>query len=359
MVLLIDRNISDRLSALRLPLVIAVVLIHGAESSINFRNGAIGTVEKSVVFDFLRNLISEGIARSAVPAFFFMSGYFYFYRFNRLIEDYLKNTRSRIRTLLAPYIFWNFAVFFLFLLLQSVGFMAVFFSGKNTPIINWRLLDYLNALAGIDGMPIAYPLWFLRDLIVLCLVAPLIFVLVRSLRAIFLGAISIVWFLELWPLSIPSADAVTFFTLGAYVSLNKKNVFYFDRFARELVVIYIALLIADVLLLESEWRSHIHKMAVGLGVVVALVLTDLKENERVRVFLLRGAPASFFVFCAHEPLLSGTRKIAYLLLEPSSPALVFFLYIFLTILVVTVLVVLHKVLLSRFPLVLSWVTGGR
>jgi hypothetical protein len=358
-VLLIDKNISARMSALRLPLVIAVVLIHGAESSINFKNGMVGAVENSVVFDFLRNLISEGVARSAVPAFFFMSGYFYFYRFNCLIGDYIKNSRSRIRTLLAPYIFWNFAVFFLFFLLQSVGFMAVFFSGRNVPILNWRLLDYLNALLGFDGMPIAYPLWFLRDLIVLCLVAPLIYVLIRSLRAVFFGAISIVWFLELWPLSIPSADAVTFFAFGAYVSLNKKNVFYFDRFAREVVVTYIALLVADVLLLDSEWRIHIHKMAVGLGVVVALVLTDLKENDRVRVFLLRGAPASFFVFCAHEPLLSGTRKIFYLLLEPSSPALVFFLYISLTILVVTVLVVLHRVLLTRFPSVLFWVTGGR
>lgn len=355
-----EKNLSERLFALRLPLAIAVVFIHSAEPAVNFNGAVIGVSEPNVFFDFFRALISEGIARSAVPAFFLLSGYFYFLKYNSLVNDYIKNIRSRVRTLLIPYLFWNILGVLILFIFQSVDFFSNFFSGRNAPVVAWDFYSYSNALLGLDGMPVAYQLWFLRDLIIICFIGPMIFVLLRSFGAIFLVGLLFVWFLGLWPLRIPSGDAFLFFCIGAYIAFNEKNIFYFDRFASQLTIAYGLLVVVDVLFLDIEWRIYLHRVVMALGVIVALIATNyLRECHRLKTFLLTTSPASFFIFCAHEPLLSGLRKVAFWFIRPESPFLGFLIFLMLPMLIAAALIQVHRTLSGRLPWFLHWSTGGK
>ena len=84
----------------------AVVLLHAVggpsdgNAVISFQHGA---------YDTTRILFSEGLCRVAVPFFFLISGYLFFVR----LEEWDKfvwfdKLKKRGKTLLAPYLIWNF-----------------------------------------------------------------------------------------------------------------------------------------------------------------------------------------------------------------------------------------------------------
>ena len=68
---------SVRLSLLRFPLIVGVVFIHAYETMVGFSGGTVGVSQNNFVTEFIRNLISQGFARIAVPMFFLLSGYFF------------------------------------------------------------------------------------------------------------------------------------------------------------------------------------------------------------------------------------------------------------------------------------------
>jgi peptidoglycan/LPS O-acetylase OafA/YrhL len=70
---------SLRISLLRFPLIVGVVFIHNYEATVGFTNGtmAIGLSQNNFVSEFIRYLISHGIAGLVVPTFFLMSGYLF------------------------------------------------------------------------------------------------------------------------------------------------------------------------------------------------------------------------------------------------------------------------------------------
>lgn len=96
---------SKMIEWLRPFLMFLVVFLHSVgmpmsgNKTISFHNGE---------FDTLRIAISEGICHVAVPTFFLISGFL----FCKNIEkwNWLRwgnKVKRRVRTLLAPYVFWN------------------------------------------------------------------------------------------------------------------------------------------------------------------------------------------------------------------------------------------------------------
>ena len=71
---------SETISYLRFPLIVAVILIHSSISSgtINWLMGTYGEFGHGT-YDSVSFLISDVIARMAVPVFFLSSGFLFFY----------------------------------------------------------------------------------------------------------------------------------------------------------------------------------------------------------------------------------------------------------------------------------------
>ena len=116
---------SQTIMWLRFPLALLVLLIH-----VNPQNQEIFTPIQSINISNLTiaNIYSI-IGRTgfyfsqvAVPFFFFTSGYFFFYKVKQWnIQCYKKKIEKRLKTLLAPYLLWNFLALCLIILNKSMG----------------------------------------------------------------------------------------------------------------------------------------------------------------------------------------------------------------------------------------------
>ena len=96
---------SKTIEWLRFFCIVVVVLLHAVGSPmdgrevISYHNG---------VYDTIRILFSEGFCRIAVPTFFLISGYLFFFKLEEWSTDiWFNKLKKRVRTLLIPYLLWN------------------------------------------------------------------------------------------------------------------------------------------------------------------------------------------------------------------------------------------------------------
>lgn len=357
---MVSREASLRLDVLRFPLIVGVVFIHNYEVAVAFQDGQIGALTANGIVDFVRNLVSQGFARIAVPLFFLVSGYLFFLSFEASLAGYFDKLRSRFRTLFVPLVFWGLVTLAVTALAQSIPQTAGFFSGRNALVMQFGIGDVFDAIFGIGRTPIAYQFWFIRDLLVLVLLSPLIWVLCRFVGLpLLLGAL-VLWFVGNWPLSFPAIDALLFFSSGAWLAIRKHDVFMFDSTGWMCAIVYALLSVTDALLYGTSLGAHVHKVAILFGMVTALWLTGLTiRSASLTDHLIRFGQASFFVYAAHEPLLTICKKLVFRILQPHSPLIVLGIYFALPVLVITLIVFLYPRLRSLFPAFMGLISGGR
>ena len=167
---------SKVISFLRFPLCAAVVLIH---ININTEN-----CSTHPLYDSVHYLFAQILARVAVPLFFMFSGFLFFYKSEKLhFSDYKGKLTKRIRTLLIPYLFWNFTIILYYLLGRMLGLGSEYGSGFG--FIDWLKPFWNNYPVetngeGIASYPICVPFWYIRDLMVTVLLSPIIYYLLSD-----------------------------------------------------------------------------------------------------------------------------------------------------------------------------------
>lgn len=168
-------NLTDRDSAIFTSMktiaMFMVLVIHA-----DLRNhGAV----KSWGSDLYNEFFSLILANSAVPVFFFISGFFLFRNY-----DFKKKLSSRIHTVFIPFFLWCLWGLAILFVLQIVLGLESVFSGKELKLLkDFVPFDYIRIFYNIrDGSPIISTLWFLRDLCVMILLSPLICLLMNFNR---------------------------------------------------------------------------------------------------------------------------------------------------------------------------------
>ncbi len=357
---MLDKESSLRLKLLRFPPIIGVLYIHAYGTVIPYTGGTMGTSELNGLTTFIRVLISEGIARTAVPLFFLMAGYLFFATFHRPEQTYGTKMIARLRSLLIPFLFWNLLVLAALALFQAIPSLQPYFTGSGKLIAEYTPYDYLNALLGLHGYPIAYHFWFIRDLMLLILLSPVLAVIVRFAPIPFLAVVYLCWVSDSWPVYMPAAVGVLFFSAGAMFGIKEQSLFAFDRFGIALILLYLPMLLADVIWYEAWFNNYLHRTGLILGVLVALYSTRLMVRISWLCRALVGlSGASFFVYAAHEPLLGVVRMLAYSFVPLDGAFTVLTLYLIIPVLVMGVLVGCHHLLAIVCPRPLGVVTGGR
>lgn len=74
-----NRLQSQVISCLRFPLIVAVVLIHSKPGDLVF-NGTPAFDQEFPIYESVRYFLSDIVCRIAVPAFFFISGFLFFFK---------------------------------------------------------------------------------------------------------------------------------------------------------------------------------------------------------------------------------------------------------------------------------------
>jgi surface polysaccharide O-acyltransferase-like enzyme len=357
---MLDKETSIRLSILRFPLIVAVVFIHNADLAVKFSSGSLGSTGGDGIAEFFRNLISQGVARTAVPVFFLMSGYLFFLGVEWTRDNYIAKLKSRVRTLLIPFLLWNIATLAVYAVVQALPATRHYLSGAKAEISSYQVYGYLDAIFGIERMPISYQFWFIRDLMVLCILAPFVHYLVSKLPLLTLGCLGASWFFGVWPVAVPSSEAALFFAIGTAVAVPGQNLFRFDRHSKTIYLTYLLALSLDMFLIGAAWGPYFHRFGVLFGVLSLLCITRvIVRNGKVRQVLLALSSASFFVFAAHEPMLTIVKKIAFQLIHPNAAATFLALYLLIPVILVFLLVEVYKHCSRWLPRFTSVIVGGR
>ncbi|WP_455623636.1 acyltransferase family protein [Parabacteroides sp.] len=362
-----DELQSKTIAFLRFPLIVGVVLIHSHITDGVVMNGV--TVFSPVDFPVYRavsNLLSDVFARVAVPLFFFISGFLFFYKSAFSASVYKDKLRKRVRTVLVPYLFWNLVVIGLFFLAQTL--MPSLTSGANKPIMDYSALDWLKAFWAKDspdpdkiGMPIDYPLWFIRDLMMVMLFSPIVYGWVRCLRQYGMIVLGFLWVMGWW-IDVPgfSLTAFFFFSFGAFFSVHRRN-FVVDM--RLLLIpsvgLYAILAVCDLCFMGEPWCRYLHNVGIIVGCVcfISLTATCLERGLcRVSGFL---AGSSFFVYAYHGMPLALVIKVVVRYLPPGSELEVIGLYLGSACVVIGIGLVLYGGMRRCVPSFLSLITGGR
>lgn len=362
-----EQLLFKTISVLRFPLAVGIVFIHNQMDHIEIQGEVIDfgcwpAVKHTV------DLFSQVLPRIGVPLFFLFSGYLFFKSgvFNK--EVYKEKLIRRRKSLLVPHLFWNF-VGFLILLTQLHPLFSRFFPlFQNAHVDISTFLRSFWAFYLIDDTdtaesPIDGPLWYVRDLMILCLTTPIVHWCVKKLKCPFMVLLGLIWFFTFGGyIGLPHMchQGLFFFPLGAYFAINKIN---FVEWVRNnkitMCLAYIApvLLVADVIVYPKfNW---VHQCWILTGMVSTLYFVSLliekgklKENK----FL---TDANFFVFCLHYLIINKFMKMLVMFLHPSSPVAVLVLYFGVPVIVILFCLGLYR-MLSRFtPTFLKVINGGR
>lgn len=302
---------SRAIDRLRFPMAAAVVVLHYCMS---LGLNATGPMR------ILRIVFQEGVCRLAVPCFFFISGYLFFNHLqNWSWDEWIRKIKSRVRTLLLPYILWNIIALFAFWaydnLHGSVASIFQQFQFYGGIRLFWGIVGGIPV--GSTVCPLDGPLWFIRDLIYFVVLTPFIYLFIKWTK--FYGVLTICILFLAVRRAVP--EGLVFFIIGAYLQLSKKNIIQIvwpHRWC--LSILSVLLLIATCALhgYSDYWGRFIKFFFITCGIASVFCFASW-DKDKIEVkpnqFLLL---SSFFIFAAHDILI--LRKIARPLVALAIPA---------------------------------------
>ena len=155
---------SKKISIVKVWFTIMVVFIH-SNNKLNFASGNFDT---PAWLEVLKYFISECISRCAVPGFFLISAILLYKKSFKWKE----NIKKKIKQIMIPYLIFNTFWILFYVVVQHIPVLSNYFSNPDTIVADWSIIDWLEAYLGFqDNYPICYPLWFLRALFVLNILA--------------------------------------------------------------------------------------------------------------------------------------------------------------------------------------------
>lgn len=342
-------------------MILQVVYIHMGD---NYVKPIVENQDASTsFFRFMIYLLSDTIASTAVPLFFVISGLLFFNNFLPTHQTYVKKIKSRIATLAIPYLFWNFMFLLFKLTVQITPFLRDKLSGDSKRVLDYTAFDYFNAFAGWTSYPLSYQFWFVRDLIIMVLVSPLIWIGSKYLSWLLPLVFFILWSTGVDRIININYASWIFFSIGCLIAQERAPLNVRPSLQHLLLIAYGlgALLLATDHLYPLGLPQISNKLLVMLGVPAMWYGADilLKVNWLKSPFLFM-TPFAFFVYAAHEPILGMTMhvidKISFL---SNTHEKVFIIYLVYPMLLTVILLLLGIVLKKHLPKIFGFATGGR
>ena len=325
---MIDRGLSRRFSFANTVSLFAVVAIHAKLIMSRWEEGIDITSVAGRVSWFIQYILSENIARIAVPVFFFVSGYFFATGLDGTIRTHLGKLKKRAKSVLIPYL--------IFCLLWALPYTLI---SKNIDI------------ADIFLHPVPFQFWFLQHLMILMLLTYVIFKFRKWLPYIS-GVLGLIYVIShsRWG---GFEESLFFFTLG--LCCNSRHPDFLRQIHYSILFpVFILLVALGYFSMETSFSQILHHFMVltGATIVIKWIFTGDRAPQ-----LVIPAALSFFIFAVHEPLLGIIKSFAlkYNFLD-STGLLAYFV---LPMAAVLICVAIYKLTELILPAFLKILTGGR
>ena len=276
---------------LRFPLIVLVTFAHsyGAVS-----DGYSLLTSGWDSYEVLKLLVSQTLVKVVVPVFFIISGYLFFANVKTWsAQVYKEKLLRRVKTLLWPYLLWNLLMA---VKLHTFSWAMFWVYWKPSGMqIDWLGNEQLMTA------PANMPLWFLRDLIVISLCTPLIYIGIKKLGG-WLLAVLAVFYLSGICAFVPglSAYALFFFTFGAFLAIRQHDLIAaMKRYEIPAYLLSVVLAVGMMLTYHHPVFSSLMLCFRLTGAVAVFCLC-----ARMLVFTSRRLPSvvcrsSYFIYLAH------------------------------------------------------------
>ena len=346
-----DKYISNKLANMSLIMTFFVVILH----SNNLDNATVFNVNT-----LIQNFIGQGIVRVAVPMFFLISGYLFFYKFKPSKQAYLNKYKKRFKSLFIPYFIW------------CTGWLIVLYLVELTPfgraLFSDRIIADYNAVELFKNTyiyPLPYQFWYIRALMINVVISPIIYFVISKLKDKALPVILAFWFFDV--IYYP----ILMFSVGACFAIGNFNL-HFEEYKDKGYLFglgFIASIILKTILIYMPNMPHYdyvlllaENLIILSGIPFIWFLYDvIGERFRHKINLgreMKLAKYGIFIYFFHIPLQSIIKKLWFKIMPISniSSLIIFFVAPVITITICVGVAVFMRKYMKRIYLIL---TGGR
>ena len=300
---------------------------------------------------------SNGLFAFAVPIFFIFSGFLLFIKYENTVKGYFDRMQKRIFPLLVPYVIWAIISGLAVIILSD------FKNFKDIQFIKDNVLGFDKFYMYLINPP-AFQLWFLRQVMLLTVLAPILYFLIKYTKAFILIPFGAIWFLNLD--YIVNSQALFYFSVGAAFAILGKWRNFTKRdnripaaiFAGLWIILSFVNMYTAAMTKNTTTINIVHKFTEAVGVCgMWLVFDHIVKYLVTKKGMLLASAHLFFVFALHEPLLHISYQMA--LIPDDSGISHFVLYICLPISVIAVCTIFSMMFRKVLRPVHKLLTGGR
>lgn len=339
--------LSNKLRVLSFVLICMVVLLHAQ----------IIQMSPNGISVFIQQLFTEKITRIAVSFFFIISGFLFAYTIDerQIVKSFKYKINKRIKTLLVPYVIWSIICILLFGVLQV---LIPSLTETSKSIVKYTFNDYLNEF--IINPSLAYQLWFIRDLFVVSILSPIIFILLKHLKIlliIFLLLISIYF----WYIGFLSITSLTFFSLGMYMAMFHKSEVEYIFSNRIYWIIPLLWIIFNIIITYTKYESSIIFLLNKLvGIMAIWISYDLLYHDYIKRWLsIDVFSYAFLIYLMHEPTLTLCKKVYINTIGVTTTISSLLFYFICPFALISIIIFIGKILKKRLPRAYRVLTGSR
>lgn len=326
----------DRIAMLRYLMIVGVVVLHTPPYVPITETGP-------GLFDFIKAFFQNAVFRASVPVLTVISGYLLFK--SALDQQWIRLIKKKARTILLPFCAFN-------LMVLAGAFVAQHQLGlpMSYQLLPFDAPTWLNAAFGLAESPINYPLNFLRDLIVLMALAPLLGFFLRSRPWTGFATLILIFYNNLDGTLVLRDVMPIMFYLGGLAATRKWDLLAFDRYALACLALLLILCLC-VVHFRIDNTTYFRYVAPFLIWPAAALLHDTRPGR----WLQSQSKISFFIFLAHAPLLL-VLSVAYQKIGNAIPYPVYWFAI--PVVVVATLTLLYHTLMRACPRLFAPMIGA-
>jgi succinoglycan biosynthesis protein ExoH len=334
----LDTTIAQRIAVLRPLLIFGIVFVHVP-----------GQLDQPSLmghgwFDYVSGFFQIGLFRGTVPMLSLIAGFLLFRAGLDLVPG--KLYRKKFKTIAIPFLVFNVV---LALLAAAIEYRYGIVYMRN--LVGVAARDWVNALFGVKAVPFNYPLYFLRDLMVLIVLAPLFGWFLRRRPLVGLVLVALVFGCGLDGFLIRRDSSAVVFYVGGWLALSGRNLLAADRYALPALAALVLVCAAPMLLRVDDNTYLVYSAPFLIWPAVSLL-----RGTALWDWALRTSKYSFFVFVGHAPLL----ELVYLAYRRLVPALPYEVFWFAgPVLTIVMLVALYRLLMRVAPRAFDAVIGAR
>lgn len=287
----------------------------------------------------------RGWADICVPFFFIISGYLFFRTFElgKIRDKY----KSRLRTVVIPYIAWCTIYYIYYCLITNIEVLHQYLG--NIQVVPFEIRTWIKWI----WVEQYYTLWFLKGLIVLIFLAPIIYFVLRKYCFVPTGIFVLIFILlcEMEILPFDCGYINIYYFVGAYIGINHKDI----PKIRNRKLIYTAvviLIIAGGIILAG---GRLNPFMILISCFALWEITNYIEYNRQPRWYIH---ISFFIYCTHDLLLEALEGVFFLVFGYGS---IFALldYVFMPLVVVGICILISFVLKKYLNAIWCILSGGR